>query len=137
MLPSTRDGDASLSETAMTIPFSNAFRDLQPTGRTDQTSGGPGRLQLTAPVILSPSSAQTVARLPGRVCLDADRLRLLRQARLMSQQDLANDFSRRNIQISIATIKRAEAGHPVRYRIVRELARYFDQKADLIVRTHP
>ena len=121
----------------MTTRLNNLFRELHPSRRTDPTRDGPRGLQLTAPIILSPSSARTVAQLPGRVCLDADRLRLLRQARLMSQQDLANDFSLRNIQISIATIKRAEAGHPVRYRIVRELARYFDQNADQIVRSHP
>lgn len=121
----------------MTIPFNTTYRDLHATSRTNHAGGGTGRLPLTAPAILSPSSAQTVAQLPGRVCLNADRLRLLRQARLMSQQDLANDFSRRNIQISIATIKRAEAGHPVRYRIVRELASYFEQEADLIVGAHP
>ena len=121
----------------MTTQLSNLFRELQPICRADPMRDGPGRLQLTTPIIVSPSSARTVAQLPGRVRLDADRLRLLRQVRLMSQQDLANDFSLRNIQISIATIKRAEGGHPVRYRIVRELARYYDQNADQIVRSHP
>lgn len=63
---------------------------------------------------------------PGRVQLDADLLRRLRQARFMSQQDLANDCWRRNIQLSLSTIKRAELGRAVRLRIVREFARCFD-----------
>lgn len=63
---------------------------------------------------------------PGRVQVDADLLRELRRDRLLSQQDLADECWRRNIRVSIATIKRAESGHAVRFRIVRELARCFD-----------
>lgn len=62
----------------------------------------------------------------GRVKLDNGLLRHLRQIRLMSQQDLADDCWRRNIQVSIATIKRAESGRAVRFRIARALARCFD-----------
>ncbi len=62
----------------------------------------------------------------GRVRLDNRLLRHLRQTRLMSQQDLADDCWRRNIQVSIATIKRAEAGRAVRFRIARAFARCFD-----------
>ena len=62
----------------------------------------------------------------GRVKLDNGLLRQLRQTRLMSQQDLADDCWRRNIQVSIATIKRAESGRAVRFRIARALARCFD-----------
>lgn len=62
----------------------------------------------------------------GRVRIDPEALRSLRQSRMLSQQDLADDLWSRNIQVSIATIKRAETGHAVRYRILRELARYFD-----------
>ncbi len=62
----------------------------------------------------------------GRVRLDNQLLRHLRQTRLMSQQDLADDCWRRNIQVSIATIKRAESGRAVRFRIARALARCFD-----------
>lgn len=66
------------------------------------------------------------ARNHGSVILDSGVLRRLRTARLMSQQDLADECWRRNIRVSIATIKRAEAGHAVRYRVARELARCFD-----------
>ena len=72
--------------------------------------------------------------LKGRVILDTDALRLLRQTRLMSQQDLADDCWRRNIRVSIATIKRAESGRAVRFRIARELARCFDVPVVHLVR---
>jgi DNA-binding XRE family transcriptional regulator len=62
----------------------------------------------------------------GRILLDRTALRALRQGRLLSQQDLADDCWRRNIRVSIATIKRAESGRAVRYRIARELARCFE-----------
>ena len=62
----------------------------------------------------------------GHVMLDSALIRRLRQARLMSQQDLADDCWRRNIQLSLTTIKRAEAGRAVRFRIAREFARCFD-----------
>jgi DNA-binding XRE family transcriptional regulator len=62
----------------------------------------------------------------GKILLDSAQLRQLRQSRLLSQQDLADDCWRRNIRVSIATIKRAESGHAVRFRIARELARCFD-----------
>lgn len=70
----------------------------------------------------------------GCIVLNADALRKLRNARLMSQQELADNCYRRNIQISIATIKRAEMGHRVRFRIARELARCFDVPVMLILR---
>lgn len=62
----------------------------------------------------------------GCIVLDCIVLRRLRSARLMTQQDLADHCWQRNIRISIATIKRAELGFQVRYRIARELARCFD-----------
>ena len=73
-----------------------------------------------------PVSMPGEARNHGSVILDSGVLRRLRTARLMSQQDLADECWRRNIRVSIATIKRAEAGHAVRYRVARELARCFD-----------
>lgn len=73
-----------------------------------------------------PASARKRSACPGRLTLDAGALRTLRNARLLSQQDLADECWRRNIRVSIATIKRAESGHAVRFRIARELARCFD-----------
>lgn len=72
---------------------------------------------------------------PGRVQVDADLLREMRRARLLSQQDLADECWRRNIRVSIATIKRAESGRAVRFRIVRELARCFDVPPMRMVRS--
>lgn len=78
------------------------------------------------------STADTHARRPNRrgsICLNAARLRQLRGALMLSQRDLADEFGRRDIQVSIATLKRAETGQAVRYRIARELARYFELPA--------
>lgn len=70
----------------------------------------------------------------GHVLLDNTLLRQLRHARLMSQRDLADDCWRRNIPLSLTTIKRAEAGCAVRFRIAREFARCFDVLVTRIVR---
>ena len=78
------------------------------------------------------SAAQRLQR--GHVMLDSALLRRLRQARFMSQQDLADDCWRRNIPLSLTTIKRAELGRAVRFRIAREFARCFDVPVDRIVR---
>ena len=61
----------------------------------------------------------------GHVMLDSTLIRRLRQSRLMSQQELADDCWNRNIPLSLTTIKRAELGHAVRFRIAREFARCF------------
>jgi len=71
----------------------------------------------------------------GSVTLDPDALRALRHARMLSQQDLADECWRRNIRVSIATIKRAECGQAVRFRIARELARCFEVPVHSLV--HP
>lgn len=71
----------------------------------------------------------------GKVVLDGALLRRLRQDRLLSQQDLADECWRRNIRVSIATIKRVEAGRAVRFRIAHELARCFEVPVMQIVRT--
>lgn len=73
----------------------------------------------------------------GHVMLDNVLLRQLRQARCMSQQDLADNCWRRNIQLSLTTIKRAESGRAVRFRIAREFARCFDLPVDRIARPGP
>jgi ribosome-binding protein aMBF1 (putative translation factor) len=70
----------------------------------------------------------------GHVMLDSALIRQLRQTKCMSQQDLADDCWRRNIQLSLTTIKRAEAGRAVRFRIAREFARCFDVLVAQIVR---
>jgi hypothetical protein len=70
----------------------------------------------------------------GWIQLDGPTLRRLRLSRYMSQQDLANDCWHRGIQVSIATIKRAECGHPVRFRIARELSRCFGVPVEHLLR---
>ncbi len=70
----------------------------------------------------------------GWIQLDGDILRRLRLSRYMSQQDLANDCWHRDIRVSLATIKRAECGHPVRFRIARELSRCFGLPVERLLR---
>lgn len=69
----------------------------------------------------------------GKVALNERELRRLRHGRLMSQQDLADECWKRNIRVSIATIKRAESGRAVRFRIARELARCFGVPVEQIL----
>jgi hypothetical protein len=69
----------------------------------------------------------------GRVSLRTEVLRYLRHQRLMSQQDLADDCWRRNIRLSIATIKRAESAESVRFRTAREFARCFNVPVECLL----
>lgn len=93
---------------------------------------------LAVPVELPPPSPRVEILLDtmrkGWIQLDAPTLRRLRLSRYMSQQDLANDCWHRDIRVSIATIKRAECGHPVRFRIARELARCFGVPVERLLR---
>ncbi|AVP96848.1 hypothetical protein C7S18_06370 [Ahniella affigens] len=73
----------------------------------------------------------------SHVLLDRSGLRNLRHSRLMSQQELADDCWRRNIQLSLTTIKRAELGRPVRFRIAREFARCFGVTVLELIRVSP
>ena len=66
--------------------------------------------------------------------LNADVLRELRESRMLSREEMANLFEVRNIRISIATIKRAETWHPVRYRIAREFARFFGVPVETLLK---
>lgn len=82
--------------------------------------------------IVQPSGAVTEANevspfypRGGSVVLDRRALMRLRLDRFLSQQDLADDCWRRNVRVSLPTIKRAELERPVRYRIARTLAAYY------------
>lgn len=77
------------------------------------------------PPVPLPAPADVRPATKGRVLLDAGVLRALRESRLLSQQDLADELWRRNVQVSIATIKRAETSHHVRYRIAHALANFY------------
>jgi transcriptional regulator with XRE-family HTH domain len=65
--------------------------------------------------------------------LDAKVLKHLRHSRHLSQEELANECSVGRFRVSISSIKRAETGKPVSFRIARELARFFDVPANQIV----
>ena len=73
----------------------------------------------------------------GSIFLDGNELRRLRLCWLMSQQELANHCQRRRYIVSLPTIKRAESGARVRFRVARELARCFDVPVLQIVRATP
>lgn len=70
----------------------------------------------------------------GRVFLVTQVLKDLRSQKLQSQEEMAFACSDRKIRVSIASIKRAETGKPVIYRVARELARYFDVPVQKIIR---
>ena len=93
----------------------------------------PSSDNISEPTHAPTGCAQSDSLHHGRVLLNRTALRALRQGRLLSQQDLADDCWRRNIRVSIATIKRAESGRAVRYRIARELARCFDVQAAALI----
>ncbi len=61
----------------------------------------------------------------GRLILNSKALKLLRQALHLSQEEMADMCAQQHLQISLSSIKRAETGFPVRYRIARELAQFF------------
>lgn len=101
--------------------------------------GGGGTPPVAAAAVPAPQGARQAPPVPpsegrpmkkGQVVLSKSTLCRLREAKCMSQEELANDFDLRRIRVSIATIKRAETGHAVRYRIVRELARYYGVSFD-------
>lgn len=90
-------------------------------------AAGPMPPVSAASATTSPSTPRSrpIVVLRGSVLLDADVVRTLREKRLLSQDALAERCHQQRIQVSIATIKRAETWHPVRYRIAHNLARVF------------
>ncbi len=122
-----------------------------PTPLTPADASASGQLIWSVPVGSTPGHAlpaDTSSPLPsaasppgegnrkkkGAVLLDADVLRELRESRMLSQQEMSNIFNVRNIRISIATIKRAETWHSVRYLIAREFARFFGVPVETLLK---
>lgn len=82
-----------------------------------------------------PSTPPTAARIStGRVFLVSEILKDLRSQKLQSQEEMAFACSDQKIRVSIASIKRAETGKPVIYRVARELARYFNVPVQTLIR---
>jgi transcriptional regulator with XRE-family HTH domain len=77
------------------------------------------RTRCTAPHALK---EQAMSTLDGRVPLRADLLKQLRRARGWSQDALAEYCLDQHLCVSLASIKRAEAGLSVLYRTARHLA---------------
>ncbi|EKE75145.1 XRE family transcriptional regulator [Gallaecimonas xiamenensis] len=61
----------------------------------------------------------------GTQRLDAARLKALRDAKCISQEDLSHACQAKHLRLSLATIKRAEAGRPVSYRTIREFSAFY------------
>ena len=119
--------DYLIRETVMSFLSNDHLLHQHRTGENAAHAFAAHPLPPAAPILTAPIlTAHDTAAASGRVQLDAELIRRLRQARFMSQQDLADDCWRRNIQLSLSTIKRAEMGRAVRFRIAREFARCFD-----------
>ena len=69
----------------------------------------------------------------GRVILNTIFLKRLRQKRGLSQDALAQLCRERHLCLSVASIKRAEAGKSVSYRTARHLARIYQTELDLLM----
>jgi len=68
-----------------------------------------------------------------KVLISGSKLKELRSKRGLSQEALCDVFYDKNIQVSIATLKRAELGKNVSYRVVKELASYFDVTVEVLL----
>ena len=73
----------------------------------------------------------------GRVFLVKDVLKSLRNEKLQTQEEMAECCQQGRFRVSIASIKRAEIGRPVLFRVARELARYFNVPVEKIVKMRP
>jgi len=69
----------------------------------------------------------------SKVSLDIDALRKFRRTQGLSQEGLAYACEQRQLRVSIATIKRAEAGKKVSVRTASELAKFFDVDIECLV----
>jgi transcriptional regulator with XRE-family HTH domain len=72
----------------------------------------------------------------GRIVLDAATLKELRKKHGLSQEALAQLCFDRHLRVSIASIKRAEAGKPLLYRTAKHLAMYFGVPMMTLAATH-
>jgi hypothetical protein len=94
----------------------------------------PAVAPMAAPAAPSDGSRGDKSGKRGTILLNASTLRRLREAKLLSQQELADTLYLKRIQVSIATIKRAETGRAVRFRIARDLALFFGVACDDLLR---
>ena len=68
-----------------------------------------------------------------KVLIAGSKLKELRSKSGLSQEALCDVFYDQNIRVSIATLKRAELGKNVSYRVVKELASYFDVTVEALL----
>lgn len=128
--PALSPADAAvLGALAHALSMPPGAGQTSPAGAAPPLAAGPAVAAEAPPVPPSGDGSKK----KGQVVLSKSTLCRLREARCMSQEELVHDFERRNIRVSMATIKRAETGHAVRYRIVRELARYYGVSFDVLL----
>lgn len=122
---SSVDAAASAEPTAVAV----ASPPPPPPQSSSPPSDAPTGVVLRWPGPKSPSEPR------GSIRLNATVLRRLRHTKLLSQQDLANEFWDKKIKISIATIKRVEsqACSKVRFRIAHEFARYYNVPVETLL----
>lgn len=60
-------------------------------------------------------------------------LRELRLIKGFSQEALCNDFYNNNVQVSLATVKRAESGKPISARVAKAIADYFSVELPTLI----
>jgi hypothetical protein len=119
-LPAPADAAALIVADAASMPIPGTPADAAPAPAPAHSSAASPQAPRSPPIVV----------LRGSVLLDADVLRTLREKLLLSQSALAERCFQQRIQVSIATIKRAETWHPVRYRIAHDLARAFAVPVD-------
>jgi transcriptional regulator with XRE-family HTH domain len=78
---------------------------------------------------------QKLPLIDGRIALDQQCLKALRKALGLSQEAMADLCSEQHLCVSLASIKRAEAGKAVLYRTARHIARFFQIKLTRIARS--
>jgi tetratricopeptide (TPR) repeat protein len=69
----------------------------------------------------------------GRIVLSTRKLKLLRERHGLSQEKMADLCQNKKIRISLSSIKRAEMGNPVLYRVAAELAKFHNKKIDDLI----
>ena len=81
-----------------------------------------------------PPSLQAVS--DGRAPLDVPHLKVLRQRAGLSQEAVSEGCLEKRLCVSLASIKRAEAGKAVLYRTARHLATFYGVDVSTLICQH-
>lgn len=83
---------------------------------------------------LMPPSLHPVSN--GRIPLDVSHLKVLRQRACLSQEAVSEGCLEKRLCVSLASIKRAEAGKAVLYRTARHLATFYGVEVITLICQH-